>query len=172
MTQELDALALSTESNSQEQAARVDTSTPVGQALRSLRVAKGWSLDDVSSRIKFSPRQIQALEDEQWDKLPKGVSLRGLVRSYARLLDTDAAAIVSSVESQVGVLSAPGSVHRESRTVPIPVAVSGRSDSRSAAPWGWLWVILALLVALGAYAIWQGWLPADWLPGWLSSANP
>ncbi|OZI51377.1 helix-turn-helix domain-containing protein [Bordetella genomosp. 4] len=170
MTQELNAAALSKESATPAQPANAGTTATVGQALKDLRVAKGWSLEDVSSRIKFAPRQIQALEGEQWDKLPKGVSLRGLVRSYARLLDTDPAAIVSSVESQVGALSSPGSVHRVSRT--IPVAVSGHSDSRSSVPWGWLLVIVVLLAVLGGYAFWQGWLPADWLPSWLSGAKP
>ena len=169
MTQELNATANSTESTVPSQTASAGTTT-VGEALRGLRVAKGWSLEEVSTRIKFSSRQIQALENEQWDKLPKGVSLRGLVRSYARLLETDPAAIVSSVESQVGVLTAPGSVHRVSRT--IPVAVSTRGDDRSATPWGWLLVIIVLLVALAAYAFWQHWLPADWLPSWLSGGNP
>lgn len=169
MTQEHNAAALSSESLIPEQTASAALTHSVGQALRDLRVAKGWSLEDISSRIKFSPRLIQALEDEQWDKLPKGMSLRGLVRSYARLLETDPAAIVASVESHVGTLNAPGSVHRASRTV--PVAVSGQADSRGA-PWGWIVVILALLIVLGGYALWQGWLSADWLPSWLSGKNP
>lgn len=169
MTQELNATGISTESTVSEPGADAASAKTVGQALRALRVARGWSLEDVSNRIKFSPRLVSALEDEQWDKLPKGVSLRGLIRSYARLLDTDADAIVTSVESQVGALSAPGSVHRVSRTV--PVAVSGRHDERSGTPWGWLLTIAALLVVLGAYAFSQQWLPADWLPSWLSGGN-
>jgi len=168
MTQELNATATSTESTASSQTAAAST-TSVGHALKGLRQAKGWSLDEVSTRIKFSPRQIQALEEEQWEKLPKGVSLRGLVRSYARLLETDSAAIVSSVESQVGTLTSPGIVHRPSRTV--PVAVTARGDDR-AAPWGWWVVIAVLLIALAAYALWQHWLPADWLPSWLSGGKP
>lgn len=42
----------------------------VGSALRALRQAKGWSLEEVSSRIKFSTRMIQALEEERWESLP------------------------------------------------------------------------------------------------------
>ena len=72
----------------------------VGSALRTLRQSKGWSLDEVSSRIKFSTKQIEALENEAWADLPKGVSLRGLVRNYARLLGADSQAIVDSLDSQ------------------------------------------------------------------------
>lgn len=166
MTQELDATAASTDSG---QTAAAGSAT-VGQALRGLRLARGWSLDEVSSRIKFSTRQIQSLEDEQWDNLPKGVSLRGLVRSYARLLETDEAAIVASVENQVGSLATPSAVYRMPRTA--PVAVTPRGEAHGGIPWGWLLVIVILLAVLVAYAVWQGWLSADWLPSWLSSENP
>lgn len=166
MTQELDTAVLHTESPVQAQA----QAATVGQALQALRVARGWSLEEVSSRIKFSSRQIQALESEQWAKLPSGVSLRGLIRSYARLLDADAPAIVASLEAQIAAAPAAAST-RTSR--PMSVPVNPHDDDRSPMPWGWLLAILVLLVALAAYAFWQGWLPADWLPAaWFSQVNP
>jgi len=167
MTQELDPAVSASESPVQAQA----HAATVGQALQALRVARGWSLDEVSSRIKFSSRQIQALENEQWAKLPSGVSLRGLIRSYARLLDADAPAIVASLEAQIAAAPAPASGHRIPR--PMAVPVQPHDDERGGMPWGWLLVILALLVALVAYAFWQGWLPAEWLPtAWFSRVNP
>ena len=69
----------------------------IGSALRALRESKGWSVDEVSSRIKFSARQIEALENEQWADLPS-LSLRGLIRNYARLLGADSQAIVESLD--------------------------------------------------------------------------
>lgn len=169
MTQELNATANPTESPGSEQAVGAGLAATVGDTLRGLRIARGLSLEEVSSRIKFAPRQIDALENEQWEKLPTGASLRGLIRSYARLLETDPAAIVSLVESQVGGLSSPGSVHRVSRT--IPVAVGGPGEDRSGTPWGWLLVIVALVVVLAGYAFWQQWFSASWLPSWLSGGN-
>jgi len=167
MTQELDPAVSASESPMQAQA----QAAMVGQALQALRVARGWSLDEVSSRIKFSARQIQALENEQWAKLPSGVSLRGLIRSYARLLDADAPAIVASLETQIAAAPASGAGHRAGR--PMAVPIQPHDDERGGAPWGWLLVILALLVALVAYAFWQGWLPAEWLPtAWFSRVNP
>ncbi|MDM9558639.1 MULTISPECIES: helix-turn-helix domain-containing protein [Bordetella] len=160
MTQDLDPAVPRTESPA--------AAPSVGQALHALRVAKGWSLDEVSSRIKFSARQIQALESEQWAKLPTGVSLRGLIRSYARLLDADAPAIVASLESRIAAAPAGAPGRRLAHTVPVPISSS--DDDRSSMPWGWLLVIAALLAVLVAYAFWQGWLPADWLP-WFSPLN-
>ncbi|AKQ56740.1 helix-turn-helix domain-containing protein [Bordetella hinzii] len=132
----------------------------VGAALRGLRQAKGWSLEEVSSRIKFSTRQIEALEAERWDELPAGVSLRGLIRNYARLLGADGAAIVASLDGQAHApapanLGASRSLHGAGLAV---------DEERSASSWGWIVVIVALLAVGVAYAFWQGWLPRQWLP--------
>src|SRR3546814_18948457 len=45
----------------------------VGATIQKLREAKRLSLAEASGRLKFSVRQLQALEDERWDRLPTGV---------------------------------------------------------------------------------------------------
>ncbi|AHV94498.1 helix-turn-helix domain-containing protein [Bordetella holmesii] len=140
----------------------------VGAALQSLRQAKGWSLEEVSSRIKFSTRQLEALEAERWDELPTGVSLRGLIRNYARLLGADPTAIVGSLDGQVRAtaparLGASRSLHGNGLAV---------DEERTASSWGWIVVIIALLAVGVAYAFWQGWLPQHWLPSqWFSKLS-
>ncbi|AOB30732.1 hypothetical protein AKI39_08555 [Bordetella sp. H567] len=141
----------------------------VGGALRALRVNKGWSLDEVASRIKFAPRQIAALEEERWADLPKGISLRGLIRSYARLLGADPEAIIASLEPQMrgaapARLATQGALQSPRGTLPA-------EEERSSSSWGWLIVILLVIAAALAYGLWQGWLPAHWLPSWLSRAG-
>ena len=140
----------------------------VGSALRTLRQSKGWSLDEVSSRIKFSTKQIEALENEAWADLPTGVSLRGLVRNYARLLGADSQAIVDSLDPKARVTGpvklSPGALH-SANSIPQSSADDDRSSSTS---WGWLIAIVLVLAAGVAYAFWQGWLPQQWLPfDWL-----
>ncbi|AUA57157.1 Uncharacterized protein conserved in bacteria [Achromobacter spanius] len=140
----------------------------IGSALRSLRQSKGWSLDEVSSRIKFSTKQIDALENEAWADLPTGVSLRGLVRNYARLLGADSQAIVDSLDPKARVTGpvklSPGALH-SAHSIPQSSADDDRSSSTS---WGWLIAIVLVLAAGVAYAFWQGWLPQQWLPfDWL-----
>lgn len=135
----------------------------VGSALRALRQAKGWSLEEVSSRIKFSTRMIQALEEERWESLPKGVSLRGLVRNYARMLGADAQAVVDSLDLEAARTPRGGQGLR-----PAGVNISV-DDERSSGSWGWLLAILVVVAAAVAYAFWQGWLPQEWLPAqWFS----
>ncbi|MFA4913123.1 MAG: helix-turn-helix domain-containing protein [Comamonadaceae bacterium] len=142
-----------------------------GQALRALREAQGLTPEDVSSRIKFSPRQIRALESEDWAALPTGVSLRGLVRSYARLLGADAESLVATVAPQVGAHSMrpeeDAQVRQGRAVMASRVPMVAADDVGGGISWGWLVIILAFVGAGIAYAFWQGWLPQHWLPaGW------
>lgn len=69
----------------------------VGVVLREARTQLGISLEEVSGRIKFAPRQIEALEAENFDELPETAFLRGFVRSYAKLLHLDAEPLLAAL---------------------------------------------------------------------------
>lgn len=140
-----------------------DASMGVGASLRALREARGHSISDVSARLKYSVRQLQALEGEEWQHLPDGFLLRGLVKNYARFLETDTEALLVMLDNQVGT-----------RPPTIVTAASRRSSGNTDVPlhsepgprswsWGWLLVIVALLVVAGVYAIDRGWIPDSWL---------
>ncbi len=138
----------------------------VGAALRTLRTSKGWSLEEVASRIKFSPRQIDALENEQWSDLPSGISLRGLIRSYARLLGAEPQSIIASLEPHMRAAQPANLVHGALHSATGGAHVD--EERASSTSWGWLVVILVVVAAALAYAYWQGWLPQHWVPAWLS----
>ena len=61
--------------------------TTLGQRLRAAREAKGWTLEDVSSRLHIPSQIIQRLELEQFEKIGYGIYLRGYLNNYARLVD-------------------------------------------------------------------------------------
>jgi cytoskeletal protein RodZ len=141
----------------------------LGPTLRALREAKRFSLGEVSSRLKFSVRQLEALEAEQWDRLPSGVSLRGFVKNYARFLDADVDALVTMLEGQVSGTSVRPTPVAEAPSLSggadIPMHVDTTSRS-----WGWLVVIVLILVVAGFYAVERGWIPDSWLIfDWLKS---
>ncbi len=139
----------------------------VGASLRALRQSRGWSLEEISSRIKFSTRQIDALENERWQDLPAGLPLRGMVRNYAQQVGADPQAIMTLLEPlapPTGPASlAHSSLHgSDGRS-------AGADEERSSGSWGWLITIVIVLAIAVAYAFWQGWLPQHWLPSdWFS----
>lgn len=74
--------------------------TSLGQQLREARQARGLSVEDVVHALKFSARQIEAVEADHMDVLPGAVFQRGLVRSYARLLKLDPGPLLNLIEAQ------------------------------------------------------------------------
>ncbi len=68
---------------------------PVGTTLRMAREAAGLELEEAARRLKFAPRQLDALERGEWNRLPGGAAVRGMVRQYARLLGLDDNALVA-----------------------------------------------------------------------------
>ena len=80
---------------------------------RALREAKGYSVEDVATRLKFTARQIQWLEAEDFDKLPRGIALKGMVKNYAKLLDVS----VSTLK-ELGELCDPCDLEKETLKIP------------------------------------------------------
>lgn len=150
----------------------VDVSAPpsgIGPTLRSLREARRLSPGEVSARLKFSSRQLEALETEQWDRLPKGVSLRGFVKNYGRYLEADVDALLVMLDNQIGTTPAmrSASITNTASLGPADLSIQGEPVHR---PWGWLIIIFILLFVAGFYAIERGWVPESWLVfDWLKS---
>ena len=74
-----------------------------GGQLAAARVQQGLSVQQVADQLKLSQRQVVALENNNFEDLPKMVIVRGFVRSYAKLLKLDAAPIVDSLPGDAGV---------------------------------------------------------------------
>jgi len=76
-----------------------DTVAPAsaGATLRAAREAHGMSIDAVAQQLKLAPRQVQALESDDYAQLPGRTFVRGFMRNYARLLRLDPDAVVASL---------------------------------------------------------------------------
>ncbi len=72
----------------------------VGLTLREARELLGISVQDVAERIKFAPKQVEALEANDFAHLPQATFLRGFVRSYARMLQLDEAALIAALPGE------------------------------------------------------------------------
>lgn len=70
----------------------------VGHQLRLAREERGLSVDEAAAALKLSPRQVEALEANDWAHLPKTI-IRGFVRNYARYLELDAGPFMAALDS-------------------------------------------------------------------------
>ncbi|WP_341648617.1 helix-turn-helix transcriptional regulator [Thauera humireducens] len=62
-----------------------------GAALRAAREARGESVAEVAFALKLNPRQIAALEADDFAALPGTAFVRGFLRNYARYVGLDPA---------------------------------------------------------------------------------
>jgi cytoskeleton protein RodZ len=113
--------------------------TGPGAMLASLREEHKLSIVDVAQRLKFGARQIEALEAEEFDKLPGATVIRGMVRSYARLLDADPRPLLEALDRRY----APGEIDLDLRSKGAPFAPSGRRGT-----WAYLGLSVAALVVI------------------------
>lgn len=95
----------------------------VGQQLRAAREAKGLSAGEIAKALKLSPSQVEALEADDWARLPCNTIIRGFVRNYARLLKLDPDALMTSLDR----MNLPNLTELE---MPIGTNVSVPNESR------------------------------------------
>ncbi|WP_211463715.1 helix-turn-helix domain-containing protein [Collimonas silvisoli] len=145
--------------NVENVAAETVSASPLslGAQLASKREQLGWSVPDVASHLKLAPRQIDAMETDNYAALPTMVMTRGFIRSYAKLLGLDANALLATISPAVAAQPASSAVHSQLST---PFSESRFNlMGRNKFAYKWL-VVLAVLLLLLAVAI-----RLDVLPG-------
>src|SRR5262249_46316101 len=132
-----------------------------GERMRREREMRGIKLEEISESTKISTRNLLALEDEHFDRLPGGIFNKGFVRAYARFLGLDEDQAVhdfltasAEYDQPVALQPPPTSV------VKPPVIPSEATEKRK----DLAWALAALLVlaggGIGWYYLNYGKLPA------------
>ncbi|BBI99837.1 XRE family transcriptional regulator [Ferrigenium kumadai] len=115
--------------------------------MREARERLGLNVTDVAHQIKLAPRQIEALEADDYQRLPEMAFVRGFVRSYAKILHLDA-------ESLLAVLPQPEAAAVQpilpSVEVPFPSPLSPQRQNLIL-----LGAALLLAVVVVAFAVWH-----------------
>src|SRR4051794_39866430 len=60
-----------------------------GERIKREREMRGVSLEEIAESTKIGKRNLEALETEDFDKLPGGIFNKGFVRAYAKYLGLD-----------------------------------------------------------------------------------
>lgn len=119
----------------------------LGRMLREARERLGLSVADVAAQTKFAPRQVEALEADDFKHLPETAFLRGFVRSYAKILNMDAQTILAALPQTKATVAEliPASVD-----VPFPVAQPTQRQNLIL-----LGAALLLAVIVVGFAVWH-----------------
>ncbi|GEM_PF-1232349 len=84
-----------------------DNNMRPGAYLRHAREQKRLSIQHVADRLYLDTGVIQALENDDYDKLPSAIFVRGYLRNYAKLLDIPKDSIIEAYELLTGQHTLP-----------------------------------------------------------------
>ncbi|KUZ18433.1 XRE family transcriptional regulator [Burkholderia diffusa] len=143
--------------------AGLESLTAVGSRLAQLREAKGWTVDDVSARLKVAPQKLRALEAGDISHLPGVTFALGVVRSYAKMLGVDPEPFAQALRRERGVpevdLSMPASSGTDLPRGRVSIPLGGSSRHHP-----WLWGTAIVVVAVIAVLMWHtGGDSSSWL---------
>ncbi len=129
----------------------------VGETLRRERVNRKLTLDQISHELRIAVRFLEAIEAEEFGKLPGAIFAKSFVRQYARVLELDADDLAAEVQR---IIEPP--VDTEFPLVP-PAEKETRNREIATGVLGFQgkWVITAVIVSasvlivFAAYSLWQ-----------------
>jgi len=134
------------------QAVGVRPAVTAGAKLKAAREAAGLTIDAVAQQLKLAPRQVIALEEDDWQRLPGRTFVRGFARNYARFvqLDPDAVLALLPAADAAPALERPALAASRRPMGEIPAE---RAAKPSSARWLVPLVLLALVAIVGYYGL-------------------
>lgn len=111
----------------QESISATSGEVSVGQQLRQAREARNLAVADIARTLKLGQRQVEALENGNWQGLPGVTFIRGFVRNYARLVGVDAAPLMVQLDQS---LTKPTDTLDVAESRPTRIYTTGSSASR------------------------------------------
>lgn len=128
-----------------------------GSILAQERMRQNLSVADVAGKLRISIRQIEAMEADEYDKLPGVTFVRGFMRNYARLLHLDPEPLLQASGmgiNNVADLTPVGGVASQH------VRLSPEPRSGSTVRGGGKAIVVLLLLGIAGLAAW--WLWQQW----------
>ena len=125
-------------------------SETIGEKLRLAREARGIALRDISEQTRISIRYLEAIETDDYRRLPGGIFNRSFIRAYAKFVSYDEH---QALEDYARTLRERGETDDEGSKSHQSLVYTEASGSRASAKT----LILAILIlAALSLAVWGG----------------
>ena len=122
-----------------------------GGALRQARETQGLSVQDVASKLRLGLKQIDAIEADQFEKLPEPTIVRGFIRNYAKLLKINSEPLLDAYTVIV-----PSNMQHELTVKPTSNMLVTSGDRPKSSRY--VLAGLVALLALGAWLFYQNYI--------------
>ena len=121
-----------------------------GAMLGRARAERNLSVAEVAERLKYGARQIEALEADDYSRLPGTTFVRGMIRGYAKLAGLDPVPVLKALERR----NIPAQATVDLRPQRIPFPDGSKRGTR-------LYLVLSMVALLGIVAVLYEWHMAD-----------
>ena len=126
--------------------------TSPGAMLARERAAKGLSVAEIAAQLRYSTKQIEALEGDDYAHLPGTTFVRGMIRGYAKILGTPATPMLEALERRQ--VPPPVTVDLRAPRIPFP-----DGKTRTTKIYVWLCAVMLAVMAGVGYE-WKFGLPS------------
>jgi cytoskeletal protein RodZ len=128
----------------------------VGTTLRTARQRHGLSLPDLAGTTKIPIGILEALEDNAFDRVPRGIFIRGFLRAYAREVGLNPEELVDQFLRETADEEPIEPSDDPSREPEIPevlpaLRIRPETSGSGRASWGYALILAALLVGVISY---------------------
>lgn len=146
--------------------------TPIespGKILAARRQELNWTVEDVAHALHLAPRQVHAIEADNFAALPGTAVTRGFIRSYAKLVKLDPSPLLEKIAQDAPDLKTENASLR--RALPAKPFYAQRPLSLGGKPQSRIWIVVFVIVLLLLAALFFAW-KADWLRGnWIAETK-
>lgn len=133
-----------------------------GMQLSARRQEVNWSVEHVANQLNLAPRQIVAIEADDYAALPGIASLRGFIRAYAKLLKMDATPLLHAIANETTPADALIPLRRALPSKPFADNRLELANKRRMKPLSMLLIALAcsMVAIFAAQQLgWTSWFP-------------
>ena len=137
--------------------------TILGEFLRNTRRAHGLEVSDIADATKISRKNLNAIENSDFQALPSAAFTRGFYRLYAATLSLDPMEIVQWYEAEVGMQTGSEAFLKTS-FIQLDEDVSSMAERPSLVTFSSFGLSLLVLLTFGGFLCWYfSWNPATFL---------
>jgi cytoskeletal protein RodZ len=131
---------------------RTEMATSIGEKLRLARETRGIALRDISDQTRISMRYLEAIEADDYRRLPGGIFNRSFIRAYAKHIGYDEQ---EALEEYAAMMHERGESTDEVSSKPARSLVyTDNGGQRSPLLTVLLAIIILAVLSLGAWAAW------------------
>jgi cytoskeleton protein RodZ len=117
-----------------------------GRRLRALRESRKLDIERIAAQLHLQRHVVEAIEGDQYERLPAPVFVVGYIKNYARLLGADPVPIVTAYRAAVPA--------REIGLGQVSTQSSDSTHSSGVGRWAWVFGVLLVGLATGMATLW------------------